>query len=363
MDHPDSSSAQQAFRFFPAPDGAEIGIRAGVTFVGTQARTIVNRVSGTRLSGFFSVNPYRGCEHACAYCYARYTHEFLDRKPGEEFERRVYVKLNAPEVFARDLRRARGIAQSQILFGSATDPYQPAEARFRLTQRMLERLLPMKGLNVGIVTKSPLIERDLDLIRELSFRHDLELLISCAFAEEEGRTQRLLEPRAASPARRLQTIARFAEAGVRVSLLCAPLIPGINDGPAPLRSLCRHALEAGADDVSGQVLFLGRATREPFFQWLERHRPDLVDGYRRGYAGGLELRDDWRHIVEKRLLDARMGCGLGGGLHRRREKIPREVTALEELEPPEDGAALSKADAGPDPELNPKPSGDGAVHP
>ncbi len=335
MDSPDSSGAQKAFGFAPPSDSAEIGIRAGVTFVGIQAHSVVNKVHGTRLSGFCSVNPYRGCEHACAYCYARYTHEFLDRKPGEEFERRVYVKLNAPEAFARDLRRTRGISQSQILFGSATDPYQPAEARFHLTERMLARLLPMKGLSIGIVTKSPLIERDLDLLRELSRRHDLELLISCAFSEEEVRIQRLLEPRVVSPARRLQTIARFAEAGVRVGLLCAPLIPGINDSQEALRSLCGRAREAGAFDISGQVLFLGRATREPFFQWLQRHRPDLMDGYRRGYAGGLELREDWRHIVEERLLNARMACGLTGLMHRRRDDAPREVTALEELEPPE----------------------------
>lgn len=339
------SPSQRNFGFI-RPRQSQLGASAGVSFVEMPARSIVNRVQGTRLSHFFSINPYRGCEHACAYCYARYTHEFLDRKPGEDFERRVYVKVNAPEIFARDLRRCRGVGEEQLLFGSATDPYQPVEARFELTRRMLEKLLPLKGLSVGIVTKSPLVERDLDLIVELSRRHDLELLVSCAFGERAS--QRALEPRVSAPERRLQTIERFAAHGVEVGLLLAPILPGINDGEAALTDLCRRARDAGARRAFGQTLFLSRATRGPFFEWLAHDRPQLLDGYRRGYAEGMELRADWKAAIEERLWQARRAAGFTGPLRRHRgdmcrEETPREVMSIEELEggpgdPPSGGA-------------------------
>lgn len=327
--------AQQDFGFV-RPRQTPLGASAGVAFVEMPARSIVNRVQGTRLSHFFSINPYRGCEHACAYCYARYTHEFLDEKPGEAFERRVYVKVNAPEVFARDLKRCRGVGQEQLLFGSATDPYQPVEARFELTRRMLEKLLPLKGLSVGIVTKSPLVERDLDLIGELSRRHALELLVSCAFGETA--LQRALEPRVASPERRLQTIERFAAAGVEVGLLLAPILPDINDGQAALADLCRRARQAGAARAFGQVLFLSRATRGPLFDWLRQHRPQLVNRYRQGYALGMELQPAWKEAIEGRLFRARCAAGFAGSSHRHRsggardDALPREVMSFDEAE-------------------------------
>lgn len=330
--HPPNT--QQDFGFV-RPRQSPLGASAGISFVEMPARSIVNRVQGTRLSHFFSINPYRGCEHACAYCYARYTHEFLDQGPGEEFQRRVYVKVNAPEIFVRDLRRCRGVGTQQLLFGSATDPYQPVEARFELTRRMLEKLLPLKGLSVGIVTKSPLVERDLDLIAELSKRHDLELLISCAFGETAS--QRALEPRAAAPERRLQTIERFAACGVDVGLLLAPILPGINDSAAALTDLCQRAKKAGARRAFGQTLFLSRATRGPFFEWLNRNRPHLVEGYRQGYAQGMELQAGWKEAIESRLWQARQSAGFAGPLHRHRggpcqEKVPREVMSIEEIE-------------------------------
>lgn len=322
--------AQGGFTF-AAPHDPVIGTSAGVTFMEMTAKSVVNRVRGTRLSDFFSVNPYRGCEHACAYCYARYTHEFLDRRPGEEFQRRVYVKVNAPEAFLKDLRRTRDIGRQQILFGSATDPYQPAEARFTLTRRMLEQLLPLKGLSVGIVTKSPLVERDVDILAELARRHDLEVLVSCAFSETK--LQRSLEPRVVSPDRRMQAIARLSQAGIPTGLLCAPVIPGVNDGHEALVKLFRTAREAGASSAFGQTLFLSKATREPFFQWLRANRPDLVDAYGRGYREGLELRPDWKEVVDERLWAARREVGFGGtpDRHGRDGPGPREVMSVEEV--------------------------------
>ncbi|MBR2980193.1 MAG: radical SAM protein [Myxococcaceae bacterium] len=347
-DAPDTTRPTQRDFGFIRPRDCDIGASAGVAFVEMPARSIINRVQGTRLSHFFSINPYRGCEHACAYCYARYTHEFLDQRASEDFERRVYVKVNAPEIFAQDLRRRRGVGQQQLLFGSATDPYQPVEARFELTRRMLEKLLPLKGLSVGIVTKSPLIERDIDLIGELARRHDLELLISCAFVGVEA--QRALEPRVAAPARRLQTIERFAAAGIEVGLLLAPILPGINGGESELTELCRRARRAGASRVFGQTLFLGGATRGPFFEWLARHRPHLLDNYRRGYREGLELCAEWKEAFESRLWRARRAAGFDEGPLRRHrsgagcEERPREFMSFDEAE-----SALEAATPSPGP--------------
>ncbi|MDR0966356.1 MAG: radical SAM protein [Myxococcales bacterium] len=335
-----SPPAQQQTAFgFVRPRQAELGASAGVTFIEMPARSILNRVQGTRMSQFFSLNPYRGCEHACAYCYARYTHEFLDQRPGEDFERRVYIKVNAPELFVRDLRRSRGITEQQMLFGGATDPYQPIEARFELTRRMLEKLLPLQGLSVGIVSKSPLIERDLDLLRALAERHDLEILVSLAFGETA--VQRALEPRAAAPDRRLQTIERFAQAGIGVGLLLAPILPGINDGQAALTDLCRRARDAGAVRAFGQTLFLGRATKGPFFEWLRQHRPELLDVYRQGYREGLNLRADWREAIEERLWKARRAAGFSVGERRHRPDAHREVMSLDA-----DGDEASSGEAG-----------------
>jgi len=276
-------------------------------------RSVLNWVQGSRASDFYSVNPYRGCEHACAYCYARYTHGFLDQTDAASFERRVYVKVNAPEVFARDLRKSR-VLEHGISFGSATDPYQPAERRFRLTRRMLEKLLPFRGLSVSIITKGALVERDLDLLSELAGRHRVSVLTSCLTLD--AGLQRALEPRASTPERRLEAMARLSAVGVETGLLVAPLMPGLNDSQEGLTRLCRRAREAGARFAFGQPLFLLRATRGPFFAWLEAQRPDLVVHYRRalGTGGGrAELETGLRSRLKERLARAIAEAGLAAG--------------------------------------------------
>ena len=292
------------------PGGQSIERRGGVEFVEMTCRSILNWVQGSRASDFYSVNPYRGCEHACAYCYARYTHEFLGQPGNEDFERRVYVKTNAPEVLARDLRRSR-VFEHGISFGSATDPYQPAERRFRLTRSLLEKLLPFRGLSVSIVTKAALVERDVDLLAELAGRHELAVLFSCIGLDPV--LQRALEPRACPPERRFEAMARLSAAGVRCELLVAPIMPGLNDAEADLVRLCRRAREAGAVMVFGQALFLLEATRRRFFPWLAEHRPDLADGYRRAFGRGRELDRNYRIKVSDRLTRVADAAGLGDG--------------------------------------------------
>jgi DNA repair photolyase len=295
------------------PGGQEIGGPGGVELVEMTCRSVLNLVQNGRIADFYSVNPYRGCEHACAYCYARYTHGFLDQPDAASFERRVYVKVNAPEAFARDLRHCR-VLEHRVSFGSATDPYQPAEARFQLTRRMLEKLLPLRGLDVSIITKSPLVERDAELLAGIAARHRVSVIFSCLTLDPT--LQRALEPGAAEPERRLEAIARLSAAGVETGLALAPLMPGINDSPQALELLCRRARQAGASFAFGQPLFMLRATRGPFFAWLTAHRPDLLEPYRRAFvslAGRSELPEPRRIELKERLARALASSGLGSG--------------------------------------------------
>ncbi|HCF62691.1 MAG TPA: radical SAM protein [Myxococcales bacterium] len=292
------------------PGGVALERRGGVELVEMTCRSILNWVQGSRASDFYSINPYRGCEHACAYCYARYTHEFLDQPGSADFERRVYVKVNAPEVLVHDLRHAK-VYEHGISFGSATDPYQPAEHRFRLTRRLLEGLLPFRGFSLSIVTKSALVERDVELLAELASRHELAVLFSCMTTDPV--LQRALEPRASAPERRLQAMARLSAAGVHTELLVAPLMPGLNDGEEALGRLCRRAREAGAVSVFGQALFLFEASRRRFFSWLEQHRPELTEPYRRAFARSRELDREVRDELSDRLTRAAAAAGLGAG--------------------------------------------------
>ncbi|MGI5865427.1 MAG: radical SAM protein [Myxococcales bacterium] len=292
------------------PGGAALERRGGVELVEMTCRTILNWVQGSRASDFYSINPYRGCEHACAYCYARYTHEFLDQPGSADFERRVYVKVNAPDVLVRDLRHAK-VYEHGISFGSATDPYQPAEHRFLLTRRLLEKLLQFRGFSLSIVTKSALVERDADLLAELAARHELAVLFSCVTTD--AALQRALEPRASAPERRFQAMDRLSAAGIRTELLVAPIMPGLNDAEDALARLCRRAREAGAVKVFGQALFLFEASRRSFFSWLEQHRPDLVKPYRRTFGRARELDPGVRAELSARLTRAADAAGLGAG--------------------------------------------------
>jgi len=273
-------------------------------------RSILNWVEGPRAANFFAANPYRGCAHACAYCYARYTHEFLDEGVKEGFERRIFVKVNAPQVLARELKR-RQVWTYGVGFGSATDPYQPAELRFELTRKLLQGLLPHQGIHITVVTKSTHIERDAELLGELARRHDLEVLLSCAVLEPS--MQRSLEPHGAPLERRLAIIPRLAAHGVRTKVMVAPILPKLTDDEQDLTRLCRLAREAGAVSVAGQVLFRPRASRGRLCEWLERHRPELSRWYRETYGQGLDAGRPFRKEIGARLERAASAAGFAPG--------------------------------------------------
>ena len=270
----------------------------GTRFIAIEPRSIVNTSSATKMV-FASVNPYIGCEFGCAYCYARDTHRWTVQRaasgadpagvaheaetmpPAEAFERRILVKQNAAALLARTLNPAR-LAGDPLVIGTATDPYQPAERLYRITRSLLEGLLHYRNLHLGIITKSPLIARDTELLAQLSQRH--KLTVSLSLGSMDGALLRRLEPRTPAPHARLRAMKKLSEAGIRVGLLIAPILPGITDGIDALRTLVAAGKEAGAVWVAGSPLRMGPATRATLLPWLIRERPDLADRYQRHYG-------------------------------------------------------------------------------
>src|SRR5216684_5677655 len=195
-----------------------------VEFIDLPVKQILNRCDNPRLAFRWTINPYRGCEFGCVYCYARYTHEFLEQRDPMDFERKIFVKRRAAEALARNLTRT-AIGADQIALGTATDPYQPAERKFGLTRSMLEVFARLGGLNLSITTKSALITRDLDLLRTINAQSRLS--VSFSLITLNRRLQRVLEPRAPRPGLRLAAVAALSAAGIRCNVLMMPMIPGL----------------------------------------------------------------------------------------------------------------------------------------
>ncbi|HEV2247916.1 MAG TPA: radical SAM protein, partial [Terriglobia bacterium] len=244
--------------------------RTGVEYFSLPARSALNRESSRRMPFAWTLNPYRGCEFGCKYCYARYTHEFMELHDGLEFERKIFAKLGSPDLLRAELRRARDGGQP-IALGTATDPYQPAEKQFEVTRSMLKVFGEFEGLDFSITTKSTLILRDLDLLAPLARRHHLSVHITITTVD--SRLARLLEPKAPPPLKRLKAVRQLASAGIRTGVNAAPVIPGLTDSPAQLESLARAASEHGAQSLFGNVLFLMPSAMAQFMPFLEKERP------------------------------------------------------------------------------------------
>ncbi len=257
---------------------------SGVEYFDLQVRDVLTRSSAPGTPFAWAVNPYRGCELACTYCYARYTHGFLGFERWQDFEQKIFVKSGAAPALERKLRRA-ALHGEPIVFGTATDPYQPAERRHRVTRSLLEvfaRMERLDGLEISIATKSPLVLRDLDLLTELDKRHSITVHVTITTVDPA--LARRIERRAPDPNDRLRTVRALADEGIATKISCLPVMPGINDREAVLRPLFELAREAGASDVMGGALFLRPAARARFFPWLAQEFPKLVTRYRRLYG-------------------------------------------------------------------------------
>ncbi len=266
----------------------------GTQFVSLQPKSVLNAPEQTGMD-FWSLNPYVGCEFGCTYCYARYTHRYAverSRAAGEwrpdAFEQRIFVKQGIQNALENDLRRyfrhATGTGASDtIVIGTATDPYQPGERRFAITRAVLERLARCEGLSIGLITKSPLVSRDIDVFTAIQRRNDLEVYISLITMDTA--LIRALEARSPTPAVRLRALARLTGAGVNAGLIVAPVLPGITDSWARLDAVFRAARAAGARFLTASPLRLYAGIRDRFLPVLDTHFPELSERYRRAYAG------------------------------------------------------------------------------
>src|SRR5579875_2940278 len=248
--------------------------RRGVEFIEMGARQILNRCSNPQMPFAWTINPYHGCEFGCVYCYARYTHEFLELRDPMDFERRIFVKRRAAEVLERTLARTP-IGRDAIAIGTATDPYQPAERTYGLTRSMLEVFARVGGIRLSITTKSNLVVRDLDLLKKINGRS--ELSVNFSLITLNRRLQRILEPRAPRPELRLRAMSILGSAGIRCNILMMPMIPGLTDAPAAVENVIAAARRHDAADVHFRTLFLKAAAARRFLPFIAGHFPGLSE--------------------------------------------------------------------------------------
>src|SRR5260370_30416882 len=227
-------------------------------------RSLLNRCTGSRMPFTWTINPYRGCEFACKDCYARYTQEFMEMRDGIEFEQKIYAKQHAAELLRQDLRRVK--QGEDIAIGTATDPYQPIERKLEITRAILQEFAWHSGLELGIVTKSAMVVRDIDLLREISRKNWISVSVTVTTTDAE--LARVLEPRAPRPDLRLQALKQLRDAGVRAGVICAPVLPGITDSPRQLEAVVRAAAEAKACHLYCKPLFLKPFSAGWFFPFL-----------------------------------------------------------------------------------------------
>lgn len=231
------------------------------------AQSIVTENDSPDIPFRYSLNPYRGCSHGCGYCYARPTHEYLGLSGGLDFETKIFVKHDAPALLRDFLARPKWVSE-RITMSGVTDPYQPAEAEFKITRGCLEVMLEARQA-VGIITKNALIQRDLDLLRELAARKLVHAAVSITTLDRE--LARDLEPRTSTPAARLRTVRALVEAGVPVCVMVAPVIPGLNDSEIP--AILEAVAAAGATTAGYVMLRLPWSVQPVFMDWLARVRP------------------------------------------------------------------------------------------
>jgi DNA repair photolyase len=302
----------------------------GTQFIELPVRSVLNSPASTHM-GFWSINPYVGCEFGCTYCYARDTHRYAveraERSHGEEaqgealppwlaFEKRILVKTDVAERLARTLDPSK-LGDDSLVIGTATDPYQPAERIYRLTRKVLEVLTDFRGLRIGIISKSPLVTRDIDVLQRLSAHN--EVTINVSIATLNPRLARRLELRSPVPSARIRALARLSAAEIHAGLLLAPIVPGVTDDRDGLFRLMSAAKEAGARYVVGSALRLGPAARHRFLPHLAREFPELAERYRNHYGDREGVSREYQEALTRRLdrLQRELGFSVDEERHRR----------------------------------------------
>ncbi len=300
-------------RHFEAPEAIS------TNFYEVRAKSILNKVpEASRMPFRWTINPYRGCTHACKFCFARPTHTYLGFNAGRDFEREIVVKVNAPELLRVELARPSWKGE-HVALGTNTDPYQWVEGRYRLMPDIWQAMLEARN-PCSVLTKSPLLLRDLPVLSALAATTEFSAAVSVPTIDE--RAWRQSEPHTPNPRARLEAIAELTRAGIRTGVLIAPLMPGINDAPEQVARILEQASEAGASYVTGIALHLRGEVRGVFFEWLAEHRPDLVARYKRLYRNGAYAPVEER----KRLAKLVRGPDLDPGQRTRGQSIEPPAT-------------------------------------
>ena len=292
-----------------ATESQPLELKRTVDYRQLPTRALLNRCSPKMIYFDWTINPYRGCEYGCRYCYARYTHEYLERLDPAAFESEIYVKEWNERSFLHELGRAK--PGHIVAIGTATDPYQPAERRFGLTRRILTAMTAVRGLRINLITKSDLIPRDIELFQTIAAHNELRIALTITTLDTA--LARDVEPMAPRPDLRLGAVRQLADAGLHVSVSMSPVLPGLTDAPDQLRDLAAAAKAAGAVKVYANVLFLKSSAKRVFLPWLRGRDAALAVHYESHYAGGNGfLRGAYVNRLSTRVEKIRQEFDLGG---------------------------------------------------
>ncbi|OEJ41756.1 radical SAM protein [Streptomyces agglomeratus] len=298
----------------------------GITFHEVRARSIMNRVPGaSRMPFEWTVNPYRGCTHACVYCFARKTHTYLDLDTGLDFDSQIIVKINAPELLRGQLASSRWQG-AHIAMGTNVDCYQRAEGRYRLMPGIIAALRD-RANPFSILTKGTLILRDLDLLVQAAEVTEVGISVSVGFTDQE--LWRTVEPGTPSPERRLDVVRTLTDHGIGCGVLMAPVIPFLGDSPDQLRATVRAIAVSGATSVTPLVLHLRPGAREWFMAWLGKHHPHLVRRYERLYAEGAYAPKWYQRRITRQVHELATEFGIGPSGPGARRRVPATATEPE----------------------------------
>lgn len=315
----------------PGPEPIRAGGDGEAVAIEVRARSIINRVPGESPLFQWTVNPYRGCSHACVYCFARRTHEYLDLDSGRDFDTRILVKVNAAERLRAELARPSWRGE-HIAMGTNTDPYQRAEGRYRLMPRIIAALRDAAN-PFSILTKGTLVLRDLDLLTEAARVTDVGMAVSVGSVDTA--VWRTVEPGTPSPRARLDVVRRLADRGLACSVLMAPILPGLTDSAEQIEETVAAVAEAGATRISPVVLHLRPGAREWYRAWLEREHPRLLPLYRELYGRGSYAPESYRRIVTAAVRGCAERHGLDRGGSAREAGVPAPAAPAPETGRPE----------------------------
>ena len=287
-------------------------------------RSLLNRCTGSRMPFTWTINPYRGCEFACKYCYARYTHEFMELRDGVDFEQKIYAKQHAADLLRQELRKVK--RGEDIAVGTATDPYQPIERKLKITRAILHEIARHSGLELGIVTKSAMVVRDIDLLIEIAQRNKISVSLTVTTTDAE--LARILEPRAPRPDLRFGALRSLRDAGIRAGVICAPVLPGITDSPKQLEAVVKAAATAKTAHIYANPLFLKPCSAAVFLPFLSEHFPQLVPDYEKRFKDRAFLPTAYRKRISALITNLRAKYGIYGESRWTAEDAPSAETQM-----------------------------------